>query len=95
MTLPPSVATILREHVTVAVESLDRLYLNVYVPQLQRELGVVGFFRQHRGQPIAAAALMEPISRAFVAGIERVAQQQGMPLITFTKGPRKDDVAAA
>src|SRR5215210_4237997 len=38
---------------------------------------------------------MEPISRAFVAANERFAQQQGIPLITFTKGQRKDDVAAA
>src|SRR5215210_903867 len=95
MTVPPSVATILREHVTLEVESLDRLYLNVYVPQLQRELGVVGFFRHHRGQPIASAALMEPISRAFVTAIERFAKTQGVPLITFAKGQRKDAVAAA
>jgi hypothetical protein len=39
MTVPQSVATILREHVTLEVEGIDRLYLNVYVPKLQRELG--------------------------------------------------------
>ena len=69
MSLPQSVATLLREHVTLELESIDPLYLNVYVPPLQRELGVVGFFRHHRGQPIASAALMEPISHAFVAAI--------------------------
>ncbi len=95
MTLPQSVAVLLREHVTLEVESIDRLYLNVYVPPLQRELGVVGFFRCHRGQPIASAALMEPISRAFVAAIERFSHQQGVPLLTFAKGQRKDEVAAA
>jgi hypothetical protein len=95
MTVPQSVAVILREQVTLEVESIDRLYLNVYVPQLQRELGVVGFFRHHRGQPITSAALMEPISHAFVAAIERFAKQHGVPLITFAKGQRKDEVAAA
>jgi hypothetical protein len=95
MTLPQSVATILTEHVTLEVESLDRLYLNVYVPQLQRELGVVGFFRHHRGQPLASSALMEPMTTAFVTAMERFAKQQGVPLITFAKGQRKDDVAAA
>jgi hypothetical protein len=89
------VATILGQHVTLEIESIDRLYLNVYVPPLQRELGVVGFFRHHRGQPIASAALMEPISRTFVTAIERFAQQQGVPLLTFAKGQRKDEVAAA
>ena len=95
MTLPQSVATILREHVTLELESIDRLYLNVYVPPLQHALGVVGFFRRHRGQPFASAALMEPISQAFVAAIERFAKVQGVPLITFAKGQRKDEVAAA
>ncbi len=39
-----SVAHILRERVTLEVESIDRMYLNVYVPKLQRVGGVVGFF---------------------------------------------------
>jgi hypothetical protein len=34
--MPHAVATILREHVMLEVESIDRMYLNVYVPQLQR-----------------------------------------------------------
>lgn len=40
MSVPQSVATILREHVALEVEWLDRLYLNVYVPTLQRVPGV-------------------------------------------------------
>ena len=55
-----SVAQILREHVTLAVESLDRMYLNVYVPQLQREGGVASFFRYHRGQPFASSVSVDP-----------------------------------
>ena len=39
-----SVADILDHHVTLAVEAIDRMYLNVYVPQLQTENGVVRFF---------------------------------------------------
>ena len=41
-----------------------------YVPRLQHEVGIVGFFRDHRGQPLPSAALMEPMSRAFVAELE-------------------------
>ncbi len=89
-----SVATILREHVTLEVESIDRMYLNVYVPLLQRAQGVVRFFRHHRGATFASSALMEPISTAFVAALERYARTQGVPLLTFAKGQRKDDVAA-
>ena len=89
-----SVATILREHVTLEVESIDRMYLNVYVPLLQRAAGVVTFFRHHRGATFASSALMEPISTAFVAALERYARVQGVPLLPFVKGQRKDDVAA-
>ena len=40
MSVPQTVASILYKHVTLAVESSDRLYLNVYVPKSQRTLGV-------------------------------------------------------
>jgi len=94
MSLPRSVAEILREHVTLEVECIDRLYLNAYVPRLQYESGVAGFFRQHRGHPFASSALMDPISKAFVAAIHAFVHDQGVPLITFEKGQRKDDVMA-
>ena len=45
MNLSRNVSEITRQHVTLDVESIDRMYLNVYVPQLQRDLRVVGFFR--------------------------------------------------
>src|SRR5437660_8142344 len=65
-----SVADILSHHVKLAVEGIDRMYLNVFVPRLQHEVGIVGFFREHRGQPLPSAALMQPMSRAFVAKLD-------------------------
>ena len=94
MSIPQTVSEILREHVTLEIESIDRMYLNVYVPQLQHERGVVSFFRYHRGQTFASSALMAPISTVFVAAIQRFAQEQDIPVVTFVKGQRKDDVAA-
>src|SRR5437867_3970979 len=94
MSLPRSVAEILRAHVTLEVESIDRMYLNVYVPRLQYEAGVASFFRRHRGQPFASSALMDPISKAFVAKIHAFVQEQAVPLVAFEKGQRKDDVMA-
>src|SRR5881275_1390688 len=76
MTLPRTAADVLSEHVTLEVESIDRMYLNLYVPQLQRELGVVGFFKGHRGMPFASGALMAPITDAFVASIHRFVDRQ-------------------
>ena len=89
-----SVAEILADHVKLSVEGIDRLYLNVYVPRLQAELGIVGFFRHHRGQPLPSGALMAPISRRFVAALEAFATEQGLTIVQFRKKQRKDDVAA-
>ena len=94
MSLPRTVADILREHVTLEVECIDRMYLNAYIPGLQYESGVAAFFVKHRGQPVASSALMKPMSEAFVAAIHAFVHAQGVPLITFEKGQRKDDVMA-
>jgi hypothetical protein len=93
MTLPRSAAEVLAEHVTLEVECIDRMYLNVYVPKLQFVNGVVSFLRQHRGHPFASSALLEPISRDFIAGLYRFAREHGVPVIDFEKGERKDDLA--
>jgi hypothetical protein len=94
MSVPRSVAEVLDEHVTLEVEGIDRMYLNVYVPQLQREQGVANFFRFHRGHQFASSALMDPISKTFVAALEAFARQEQVPVIQFRKGQRKDDIAA-
>src|SRR2546423_663196 len=95
MSVPHSVATIMDQKVTLDIESIDRMYLNVYVPHLQTPEGVAHFFRAHRGATFASSALMEPMTSAFIAALERFARTQGIPLLTFTKGQRKDAVAAA
>jgi len=92
--LPHSVAEILDNHVTFQLESIDRMYLNIYVPSLQYEGGVVKFFRSHRGQPIPSSALMSPMTKSFVAATERFAEEHQIPLIPFEKGQRKEDVMA-
>jgi hypothetical protein len=59
---------------------------------LQCESGVAKFFRSHRGHPFASSALMDPITKAFVASMEQFAKQQQVPVVQFRKGQRKDDV---
>ena len=95
MQIPQSVAEILREHVTLELECLDRLYLNVYVPQLQYAGGVATFLKQQRGAQVVSTALVKPMTAAFVAAIKAFAQAQGIPLVHFGKGQRKDEVAQA
>jgi hypothetical protein len=94
MSVPRTVADVMRDHVTLEIEGIDRMYLNVYVPQLQRELGLVSFLRYHRGHPFASSALLAPISDAFIKDIEEFVHANGIPLLTFAKGQRKDEVAA-
>src|SRR3984885_10396840 len=94
MSVPRTVADVMAKHVTLAVDSIDRMYLNVYQPKLQTDRGVAAFFRYHRGQTFASSALMEPISAAFIRQVEAFVQQHDIPFITFTKKQRKDDVAA-
>ena len=47
-----NVAEILTRHVRLTVEGIDRMYLNLYVPRLQTERGIVWLFREHRGHPL-------------------------------------------
>ena len=92
MSLPRTVADVLGQHVTLEIESIDRMYLNLYQPRLQYDRGVVSFFRFHRGHTFASSALMEPISNTFLADVERFIQQQRVPLLTFRKRERKEDL---
>jgi hypothetical protein len=93
MTVARNVADVLDDHVTLEVECIDRMYLNVYQPRLQHVNGVVGFFRGHRGATFASSALMDPITKEFVASIHRFCRDRQVPMIEFAKGQRKDDVA--
>lgn len=93
MSLPRSVSEVLKGHVTLEVEGIDRMYLNVYQPRLQTDRGVAAFFRFHRGETLASSALMDPISTAFIAAVECFVEREQIPLITFAKGQRKDDIA--
>ncbi len=52
----------------------------------------MGFFREHRGQPLPSAALMQPMSRTFVAKLDSFTAQHEIPLVQFRKGQRKDDM---
>src|SRR3954449_13010590 len=93
MTVARSVADVLDDHVVFEVESIDRMYLNVWQPRLAYGGGVQGFFVGHRGYHYASTALMDPMTKAFVADIHGFVAARGLELISFAKGQRKDDLA--
>jgi hypothetical protein len=92
MTLPRTVTDVLSEHVLFEVECIDRMYLNVWMPRLSYGGGVAGFFVGHRGHQYASTALMDPMTKMFVADIHHFIAAHDLELVHFGKGERKDDV---
>ncbi len=90
-----NVAEILTNHVTFELEAIDRMYLNAYVPSLQTGAGFVYFLKTQLGVRVPSTVMVAPMSERFVAGLERFVETQGIDLVTFKKGQRKDDVAKA
>jgi len=92
MTVARSVSDVLAEHVVFEVDCIDRMYLNVYVPQLQYAAGLVGYLHRQLGLPIASTAPLARITDAFGSAVHRFARDHGVPWVDFAKGQRKDDV---
>jgi hypothetical protein len=89
-----NVNDLLRDHVTLTVECLDRIYLNGYIPTLQIPGQLVNFLIGHRGNKIPSPALLGRITDDFKAEIQSFAEQGGIPIVHFEPGQRKDDIAA-
>ena len=92
MSIARSAAEVLRDHVVLELEAIDRMYLNVYVPHLQTVGAVVGYVRVHKGQRFASTTAVAPMTDAFVRNIEDFVNNEGIDLVTFEKWQRKDDV---
>src|SRR5436190_3852410 len=87
-----TIASLLRDHVTLQVRSVDRIFLQGYVPKLMCEGQVVRFLLD-RGYPIPSPALLGKIGRAYVQAIERFAEEGEVPLVRFGKGESKEETA--
>ena len=85
---------LLQDHVTLTVECLDRIYLNGYIPTLQLPGQLVEFLIEQRERPIPSPALLGQITQQFVESVKSFAAQNGIPIVHFKRGERKDDIAA-
>jgi hypothetical protein len=56
---------VLTDHVVFEIECINRMYCNVYVPQLQHPGGLLGYIQRQLGLPIASTAPLGKISDAF------------------------------
>ena len=88
-----NVAEIIQNHVTFELEAIDRMYLNAYVPSLQTGAGFVYFVKTQLGARVPSTMMVAPMSARFADALERLAETEGVDLVTFKKGQRKDDVA--
>ena len=80
MTLPSTVADVLADRVAFEVECIDRMYRSVYVPQLQRELGLIGYLRGQLGCTVSSTAPLAPVTGAFSAAVRGFARDHGIPI---------------
>ena len=87
-----TVREVLEGKVVLDIEGIDRLYLNLYQPMLQTGGGVATFFKGHRGAKVASTTLMAPMTHTFVKAIHDFAQHEGVEIVAFDKGQRKDEV---
>jgi hypothetical protein len=90
----PNINELLRDHITLEIECLDRIYLNGYLPSLQIPGQLIAFLVQHRKQKIPSPALLKKITQKFIDDIKKYAEKNNIPIILFKRGERKDDIAA-
>jgi hypothetical protein len=92
--MTPNIETIIKDHVTLTVRCLDRIYLQGYMPKLQTSGGLCYFLRNHLGHPIPSPALFRPMHDRFVTAIKTFAADHAVPLIPFESGQDKDTIVA-
>jgi hypothetical protein len=88
-------ATLLRDHTSLKVRSIDRIFLQAYVPKLQSVGQVCIFLRWQRNMHIPSSAAFGQIGERFVKEIERFSMQNDIPIIHFEKGENKEQRARA
>ena len=74
------------------LECIDRMYLNLYVPQLASAPGVAAYFRGYKGHRFASTKEAVAMSERFRRQVLDFAERKATPIIRFEKGMRKDDV---
>ena len=87
-----TISSLLADHVSLQVRSVDRLFLQGYVPRLMTEGQVIRFLLD-RGFPIPSPAVLGRISRAYVQAINRFVADREIPVVRFVKGDVKEDIA--
>jgi hypothetical protein len=87
-----TIRSLLRDRVTLRVRSVDRVYLQAYVPKLMSE-GLLIRFLLDRGYSIPSPALLGKIGAGYVRAIERFAVDNEVPVVRFQRRQSKEEAA--
>ena len=82
-------ATLLRDRVTLACCSIDRIFLQGYVPKLQSVGLVCRFLRWQRGFFVPSSAAFGKIGDAYVAKVHKFAADHDVPVVYFEKEKKR------
>ena len=88
-----TISSLLADHVSLRVRSVDRIFLAGYVPRLQSDGLLVRFLNQRAGGTIPSPAMLGKIGRAYVEDVNAFAKAHEIPVVRFAKGAVKEDVA--
>ena len=87
-----TISSLLADHVSLQVRSVDRLFLQGYVPRLMTEGQVIRFLLD-RGFPIPSPAVLGKIGRGYVNQINEYIARNEIPTVKFVKGDVKEEIA--
>src|ERR1700736_1829833 len=71
-----SIPELLKDHVTLEVECLDRLYLNGYIGSLATSGGLVTFMREQLGKPIPSPVVLGQVTEKFRESVKVIAERE-------------------
>ncbi len=86
----PTSSNILGAHTVLHLRSFDRLFLNLYVPLLQRPGQVIGFLRTPE-TPIPSPVLFQRRGDAFVRDLRAYAATHDAPWLQFERRESKEE----
>jgi hypothetical protein len=85
--------SLLGDHVTLRCRSIERIFLQAYVPKLQTVGEACTLFRWQRKFRISSSAAFGNIGDEYVKAVYRLAEAHHIPLAHFKKGQNKEAVA--
>jgi hypothetical protein len=87
-----TISSLLADQVSLQVRSVDRLFLQGYVPKLMTEGQVIRFLLD-RGFPIPSPAVLGNMGRGYVNRVNAFIVDNEIPTVKFVKGDVKEEIA--